>query len=659
MSLLKTLLPFTLLAAAGACNEHGTTPEPFGQPITGGTMMISQDGARAIVADPDRDRILTMDLATGVALNEIALDPGDEPGRLVEDNLGQVHVALRRGGAVITIGADGKQINKRYACTEPRGIAFDKTANLLHVACAGGELVSFAEGNAPVRSLRLERDLRDVIVQGANLVVTKFRTAEILTIDGNGNIINRAFPPTVRRFDNGFFGGTDALPPEDPANPNPTGVIDAAASTAWRTIALPDGRLVMTHQRKVKEQLDAEQPGGYGGGCGGGPSEDGVTVVPPDGAPRAASRIGRGALPVDIAVSPAGDKLAMVVAGSRNIKVVPLARLDEPDNGENECQPPDPPECDGENCEPCTGGGGGGGGDDEGPVDPSQPPMDTPAFAGEDCGCKDDNFDGRCDDDDQGEDGNGDRIKRLGAPTSVAWTAAGDLAIFYPEAPAIVIRPAGNKAGQRRIALSGKAAFDPGRNVFHQQTAIGLACASCHPEGRDDGLTWNFAQFGSRRTQSIAGNILDRAPYHWTGDEASLPKLMDDVFSSRMSGGILTDNEKAALGPWMNRIPAPPPGITNSEAVARGAVLFEQSGCKSCHNGDVLTNNTLVNVGTGGKFKVPSLQGVGARAPFMHDGCAKTLMDRFTTCGGGDLHGATSVLSQTQLTDLVEYLESL
>ena len=649
---MKKLLPFSLLLAA--CSEHGTTPEPFGQPITGGTMMISADGARAVVADPDRDRIVTMDLATGVALQEITLDPGDEPGRLVEDAQGFVHVALRRGGAVVTLDATGKQVNKRFACTEPRGLAFDSTQNLLHVACAGGELVSFGDGAAPVRSLRLERDLRDVIVQGANLVVTKFRTAEILTIDAGGNIVNRAFPPSVRRFDSGFFGGTD-LPPDGTGQ---SGIIDAAPSTAWRTIALKDGSVVMTHQRKTKDTLDTEQTGGYGGQCGGGPVEDALTIVAPGAQPRAVRRIGKGALPVDIAVSPTNDKIALVMSGSRNIIVTNRSALEESDGEENEpCEPPKPPECDGDNCgcevPPSP------------PTDPTDTPVPgtgtggaepTPNFTGEDCGCKDDNLDGRCDDDDQGEDNNGDR---LGAPTSVAWTNAGDLVIFYPEAPAIVVRPQGSKAGQRRIALGGKAAFDPGRNVFHQQTAIGLACASCHPEGRDDGLTWNFAQLGARRTQSIAGNILDRAPYHWVGDMNDLPKLMDDVFSTRMAGGFLSENEKAALGPWMNRIPAPPAGIVNSDAATRGKALFEASGCASCHNGTLLTNNALVNVGTGGKFKVPSLQGVGARAPFMHDGCAKTLMDRFTTCGNSDLHGATSALSQTQLTDMVEYLESL
>jgi hypothetical protein len=71
------------------------------------------------------------------------------------------------------------------------------------------------------------------------------------------------------------------------------------------------------------------------------------------------------------------------------------------------------------------------------------------------------------------------------------------------------------------------------------------------------------------------------------------------------------------------------------------------------------TNNALVFVGTGGMFKVPSLVGVAARAPYMHDGCAATLRDRFGTCGGGDAHGRTSGLTEAQLADLAAFLESL
>jgi hypothetical protein len=44
----------------------------------------------------------------------------------------------------------------------------------------------------------------------------------------------------------------------------------------------------------------------------------------------------------------------------------------------------------------------------------------------------------------------------------------------------------------------------------------------------------------------------------------------------------------------------------------------------------------------------------------MHDGCAVTLAERFTApCGGGDLHGRTSQLAQTELADLIAYLESI
>lgn len=56
---------------------------------------------------------------------------------------------------------------------------------------------------------------------------------------------------------------------------------------------------------------------------------------------------------------------------------------------------------------------------------------------------------------------------------------------------------------------------------------------------------------------------------------------------------------------------------------------------------------------------MPSLRGIGLRAPFMHDGCAPTLHDRFGACGGGDKHGVTSGLTPAQIDDLVAYLMTL
>ncbi|MGE0399621.1 MAG: YncE family protein, partial [Kofleriaceae bacterium] len=275
---MKTLLPLVLLCG---CSETGHTPEPFGVPISGGTMLVTSDGARAVIADPDRDRILQIDLATEAVTAEIALETGDEPGRLVEDAAHRVHVALRHGGALLTIDPAGAIVDRRQACAEPRGLAYDGVTDQVHVACSTGELVSFAAaGGAPTRVVRLERDLRDVIVQGDQLLVTKFRSAEILTLDATGAVVLRSKPPTVPRFD---FGGPFGGAPEQG-----TGQFDAPASIAWRTIAMPDGRIVMSHQRRVKRTLDSEQPGGYGGDCGGGPVEDAVSIITPGEAPRAA-----------------------------------------------------------------------------------------------------------------------------------------------------------------------------------------------------------------------------------------------------------------------------------------------------------------------------------------------------------------------------------
>jgi cytochrome c peroxidase len=81
--------------------------------------------------------------------------------------------------------------------------------------------------------------------------------------------------------------------------------------------------------------------------------------------------------------------------------------------------------------------------------------------------------------------------------------------------------------------------------------------------------------------------------------------------------------------------------------------------CASCHNGASLTNNLSVDVGTGGTFQVPSLHGLALHAPFMHDGCAATLAERFEPGCGGSAHGKTSQLSEAELLDLVSYLETL
>jgi len=138
----------------------------------------------------------------------------------------------------------------------------------------------------------------------------------------------------------------------------------------------------------------------------------------------------------------------------------------------------------------------------------------------------------------------------------------------------------------------------------------------------------------------------------------SLPVVRGDFFSDDGRSYVIVMN-------WIDgqpRVPRALPGDTT--AVAHGRALFNdpaRANCASCHSGALFTNNTTVDVGTGRAFQVPSLVGIGTRGPFMHDGCAKTLADRFSNekCGGGDRHGNVRDLTSNELADLVAFLQSI
>lgn len=579
-SLLLGLIPLSL----GACSLYTEQPDPPpGLPISGGTLLVTRDGLRAVASDPDRDRVVIVDLASRKLVATVALQAGDEPGRLVEDGAGRIHVALRRGGAIVSFAGNGA-VDRRAVCAQPRGIAYQEAGDQLHVACATGELVTLpAAGGAPTRALRLERDLRDVIVQGDGLIVTRFRAAELLRLDAAGTIVSRGTPPAPMRDHFDMFGSFVQVP--------------AVPSVAYRAIALPDGSVVMTHQRARRAMLST-QPGGYGGGmCPDGPVEATASVFPAGSNTTVPGRkFLMAQLPVDVAATPAGDRLAVVDAGNRTVRIVQTSTWRE-----------------------------------EEPQDP--------------CGFN--NIDQQL----------GTESGGWGAPVAVQWSRFSELIVQHDRA--IVIRDS-NGGLLSSVQLADPEVEDVGRKRFHTPTFSGLACASCHPEGREDGLAWEFDTLGLRRTQDIGGGLEERAPYHWSGDMDSVDMLLEHVLVGRMGGEPLTAEESIALPRFLFSL-KPQPAATSlpADAVERGRVVFETASCAACHNGTRFTNNELVDVGTGGRFKVPSLLGVADRAPFMHTGCAPTLRDRFGSCGGGEAHGSTANLTPAQIDDLVTYLESL
>jgi mono/diheme cytochrome c family protein len=156
--------------------------------------------------------------------------------------------------------------------------------------------------------------------------------------------------------------------------------------------------------------------------------------------------------------------------------------------------------------------------------------------------------------------------------------------------------------------------------------------------------------------------LRETQPFHWDGSFPTLGALMDEVFVQRMGGPKESAPRLAALESWIFELrPRVAVRSASDEAALRGKLLFESASvnCVSCHSGSKFTSAASVDVGTGGKFQVPSLLGVAHRLPVMHDGCAKTLRDRFRPECGGNTHGNTSQLSEAQIGDLVAFLESI
>jgi mono/diheme cytochrome c family protein len=209
-----------------------------------------------------------------------------------------------------------------------------------------------------------------------------------------------------------------------------------------------------------------------------------------------------------------------------------------------------------------------------------------------------------------------------------------------------------------------------GRLLFHASgdsriSQDGRACASCHPDGRDDSLTWSTPN-GPRRTLTLAGRLGGTAPYAWDGTSRDLHHHLGTTFK-RLGGTGLTNVERDALVAYLRTLEAPPPlpPSAPSDAIALGERLFrsEEAACASCHEGSLLTDNAKHDVESRAEadaapsFNTPSLKHVSQRAPYFHDGRYATLQQLLV--GSDGTMGHSQHLSPREVAALVAYMESL
>ena len=569
---------------------------PKTQPM-GSEDLVIIDKTTAFASDATTDAIYIVDLEKKELAHTVSFEEGSWPGRMATTTDG-VYAVLRGSGELVKVNLDGQITRRARVCDAPRGVAMDNTRGKVWVACASSEVVALEpESLVLVDTFHVDSDLRDVVANSRGLYVSRFRAAQILRLDPvSGALIERRTPPSVAMGEG-----------------SPT------INTLWRMVDRSDGNLILSYQESALHPLFITEPDpdpremlppeGYGSGgvCRSGAVSSVLALVATadDGAIEQMypeCNFG-GSMAVDI--DDAGCHIGMPLSGAPLIS-------DQSANGPSNNSIMGDPTC---------------------------PPVTRPHIH---------------------------HTKLAAAVIRHSETEIQHLVLTRGEA--LYISSSNGSAGREGIELVEESPAHIGHVLFHGNTGAGIACASCHPEGGDDGQAWKFFKLTkfeefefTRRTQNLRGGL--EGKLHWDGEFDDVAGLMDDVFSRRMGGFKIIEQDADAITHWLGQL-QPEPGMTHAPdqqaQVARGEQLFEEAGCAGCHAGSMFTDYELYDVGTGGMRKTPTLRGIANRTRLMSDGCASTLEGRFDPdCGGGDMHGTTSRLSQEDKDALIVYLKTL
>jgi mono/diheme cytochrome c family protein len=224
-----------------------------------------------------------------------------------------------------------------------------------------------------------------------------------------------------------------------------------------------------------------------------------------------------------------------------------------------------------------------------------------------------------------------------------------------------------------------------------------LSCASCHPDGSADGVTWLFPD-GPRQTPALwnAGQTL---PWHWSAALDEAQDVEETIQLIQHGLGLAPGLDPLQLGAPNAGRAAPldalaafvldgrrvPTLAQPTSGVERGRRLFQAAGCAACHGGPTWTASALpgqpgaldpdgngmvdavlrdvgslnphdVRGATG--FDPPSLLGVGLTAPYLHDGSMPSL-EALLSAGHPDPQGSGNGLDAEEIAALSAFLRSI
>lgn len=160
-----------------------------------------------------------------------------------------------------------------------------------------------------------------------------------------------------------------------------------------------------------------------------------------------------------------------------------------------------------------------------------------------------------------------------------------------------------------------------------------MSCASCHPDGLTDNITWQFPD-GPRQTPSLAAffapdNVSNQRIAGWSATRGGLYDynnlIRDHLGGTGLADGPPTDlydhgferNRSDALdlvGEWLQTVRAPVMPTGDASAVNRGRAIFA-SNCTSCHGGANWTKSRIVYNNDPAFSAPPGSEGATVRDP--------------------------------------------
>ncbi len=211
-----------------------------------------------------------------------------------------------------------------------------------------------------------------------------------------------------------------------------------------------------------------------------------------------------------------------------------------------------------------------------------------------------------------------------------------------------------------------------------------ISCASCHFDGEQDGRVWDLTSMGQgvRNTSTLRGKGgMAHGDLHWS---ANFDEVQDfEVQIRNLGGGTGLINGSVndplgspnggrsadldALAAYVSSLTDTPPspyrqsdGSLTTDGIA-GKLIFEAENCAACHSGTTFTDSLTGakhDIGTSGPgsgaaldagVDTPTLLGVWATAPYLHNGSAATLEEAVLAHQGVNI-------SNGDLDKLVAYL---